>query len=222
MPYFGRRRIYLGGLTAMCLSLFAIGVLNVWTSYSTVSWVQAVLTLVWTFLFQLSVGQLGWALPAEIGSTRLRTKTICIARNAYYIISVISQVLQPYFMNPGELNMRGYTGFVRGSTAFLTLVWAFFRLPETRSRTNEALDVLFTQKISARKFAKTDVNAFDKHVTEDLTKRYPVDHLIDRRPSLVPSVTKRIASISGRDRAYDSQRQSIDASASRRSSMKPQ
>lgn len=177
MPYFGRRTIYLGGLSAMCLTLFTIGVLNVWTSHGTVSWVQAVLTLVWTFLFQLSVGQLGWALPAEIGSTRLRTKTICIARNAYYVISVISQVLQPYFMNPTEFNMRGYTGIVWGGTAFLTLAWAFFRLPETRSRSNEELDVLFAQKISARKFAETDVNAFDTHVTKDLAKRYSVEFL---------------------------------------------
>lgn len=221
MPYFGRRSIYLGGLSAMCLTLCTIGVLNVWTSYGTVSWVQAVLTLVWTFLFQ-SVGQLGWALPAEIGSTRLRTKTICIARNAYYIISVISQVLQPYFMNPTEFNMRGYTGFVWGGTAFLTLVWAFFRLPETRPKTNEELDVLFAQKISARNFAKTDVNAFDAHVTKDLTQRYSVDSLDERRPSLVPSVSKRIAGISGRDKAYDSQRQSMDVSASRRGSLKPQ
>lgn len=200
MPYFGRRTIYLGGLSIMCLTLFIIGVLNVWTSNGAVSWVQAILTLVWTFTFQLSVGQLGWALPAEIGSTRLRTKTICIARNAYYIISVISQVLQPYFMNPSELNLRGYTGFVWGSTAFLTLLWAFFRLPETRSRSNEELDVLFAQKISARKFAKTDVNAFDTQVTDDLAKRYSVSSLNDRRPSLVPSVTERIASIGGRSR----------------------
>jgi len=56
---------------------------------------QAVLTLVWTFVFQLSVGQLGWAIPAEIGSTRLRQKTICLARNAYYVVGVVANAFQP-------------------------------------------------------------------------------------------------------------------------------
>lgn len=51
---------------------------------------QAVLALIWTFVFQLSSGQLGWAIPAEIGSTRLRQKTICLARNAYTIANIVS------------------------------------------------------------------------------------------------------------------------------------
>jgi SP family general alpha glucoside:H+ symporter-like MFS transporter len=31
-------------------------------------------------------------------------------------------------------------------------VWAFFRVPETRNRTYEELDVLFSKNIPARKF----------------------------------------------------------------------
>lgn len=97
MPYFGRRTIYVWGMFAMAMTLYTIGILNVWTSQDAVSMTQAVLTLLWTFVFQLSAGQLGWALPAEMGSTRLRQKTICLARNAYYLISVLSGVLQRKF-----------------------------------------------------------------------------------------------------------------------------
>ena len=116
----------------MSMTLYIIGILNAWTDQNNVALTQASLTLVWTFIFQLSAGQLGWALPAEMGSTRLRQKTVCLARNAYYIVAVISGVLQPYFMNPQAWNLRGYTGFVWGSTAFLTFIWAYFRLPESR------------------------------------------------------------------------------------------
>lgn len=161
MPYFGRRRIYLCGLATMTLILFIIGILNVWTDQSSVGMAQAVLTLAWTFVFQLSAGQLGWALPAEVGSTRLRQKTVCLARNAYYIINVIGSVLQPYFMNPDAWNVKGYAGFFWGSTALLTFVWAFFRLPETKGRTYEELDFLFAKKTATRKFAKAEVNLFD-------------------------------------------------------------
>jgi SP family general alpha glucoside:H+ symporter-like MFS transporter len=152
MPYFGRRTIYLWGMFTMAAILFTIGFLNTHTTDNNIGMSQAVLTLVWTFVFQLSVGQLGWALPAEMGSTRLRQKTICLARNAYYIVSVISQVLQPYFMNPTEWNLKGYTGFFWGSTALLVGIWAFFRLPETKGRSFEELDMLFNNGVPTRKF----------------------------------------------------------------------
>lgn len=134
MPYFGRRTIYLWGMFAMATTLFVIGILNVKTELHGVGLTQAILCLVWTFMFQLSAGQLGWALPAEMGSTRLRQKTVCLARNAYYVISVIAGVLQPYFMNPAQWNLKGYVGFVWGGTAFATFIWCFFFLPETKGR----------------------------------------------------------------------------------------
>jgi SP family general alpha glucoside:H+ symporter-like MFS transporter len=46
-------------MAAMAIELCLIGILNVWTDKPGVAWTQAVLTLVWTFTFQLSAGQLG-------------------------------------------------------------------------------------------------------------------------------------------------------------------
>ncbi len=110
MPYFGRRTIYIWGMGGMCLTLILIGILNVWTDRTAVAMTQAVLTLVWTFIFQLSAGQLGWALPAEMGSTRLRQKTICVAKNVNGITGIVVGVLQQYFMNPQAWNFKGYVG----------------------------------------------------------------------------------------------------------------
>lgn len=166
MPFFGRRRIYLSGLFTMSMVLFTIGILNVWTKKDGFGLTQAVLTLVWTFVFQLSAGQLGWALPAEVGSTRLRQKTICLARNSYYVVSVISQVLQPYFMNPEQWNLKGYTGFFWGSTAFITFTWAFFRLPETKGRSFEELDWLFAKRTPTRAFAKAHVDVYEDEAAQ--------------------------------------------------------
>ncbi|KAF5009982.1 hypothetical protein FDECE_3843 [Fusarium decemcellulare] len=160
MPYVGRRTAYLYGMFAMFVILFIIGGLNTRTEDHAVAMTQAVLTLVWTFVFQLSAGQLGWALPAEIGSTRLRQKTICLARNAYAITGVIAGVLQPYFMNPTKWNLKGYTGFIWGSTAFIVFIWGYFRLPETKNRTFEELDLLFANRVSARKFKSCKIEAF--------------------------------------------------------------
>jgi SP family general alpha glucoside:H+ symporter-like MFS transporter len=89
-----------------------IGNLNVWTAHPSVGLTQAILTLAWTFIFQLSAGQLGWALPAQMGSTRLHQKTICLARNASNLTGVIAGTLQQYLMNPQAWNLKGYTGSV--------------------------------------------------------------------------------------------------------------
>ncbi|KAI1853769.1 hypothetical protein JX265_003897 [Neoarthrinium moseri] len=160
MPYFGRRRIFLWGMFTLFLIQYFIGILNIWTDNDAVAMFQAVMTLVWTFVFQLSIGQLGWALPAEVGSTRLRQRTVCLARNTYYIAFVIAQTLQPFFMNPTQWNMKGYTGFFWGTTALLTFIWAYFRLPETKNRTYEELDWLFAKGTATRKFESTKVDVF--------------------------------------------------------------
>lgn len=195
MPYFGRRTIYVVGMAVMCGILMLIGILNVWTDIKSVAMTQAVLTLLWTIVFQLSAGQLGWALPAEMGSTRLRQKTTCLARNASSLLGVIGGTLHQYMMNPnksqGGWNLRGYAGFVWGGTAFLMTVWAFFRLPETWNRSFHDLDVLFAKKVPARKFAGTKVDAFDEHENNQLATRYSVANPT-RRPSVVPSISAKV------------------------------
>jgi SP family general alpha glucoside:H+ symporter-like MFS transporter len=191
MPYFGRRTIYVWGMAGMCVVLMLIGILNVWTSSKSVAMSQAILTLLWTFVFQLSAGQLGWALPAEMGSTRLRQKTICLARNASNLSGVVAGTLQQYFMNPQAWNLKGYTGFVWGGTCFLMFVWSYFRLPETWNRSYHELDVLFAKRIPARKFASTVVDPFNEHETNLLAQEYATADPT-RRPSYIPSISKRI------------------------------
>ncbi|RDW61387.1 putative alpha-glucoside transport protein-3 [Coleophoma crateriformis] len=172
MPYVGRRTAYLYGAVALSTILLLIGILNVRTSNHSVALAQASLCLVWTFVFQLSIGQLGWAIPAEIGSTRLRQKTVCLARNAYYITNVISNVMEPYYLNPAEWNLKGYVGFVWGGTAAILAVWVYFRLPETKGRSFEEIDMLFAMDIKAKNFANTSVDAFDEAETTRIAAGY--------------------------------------------------
>ncbi|OAA59141.1 alpha-glucoside:hydrogen symporter [Niveomyces insectorum RCEF 264] len=165
LPYAGRRRIFLTGMATLAGLLLVVGLLGIGTARAPawargIGLTQAALTLVWTFVFQLSVGQLGWAIPAEIGSTRLRqktVKTVCLARTAYYVAAVSANALQAYLLNPAQLNLSGYAAFVWAGTAAATWVWAFLRLPETRGRTYAELDWLFARRVPARQFAATRV-----------------------------------------------------------------
>lgn len=110
MPRFGRRPIYLYGSAFTFLILFIIGILTSWKEVGDVGEAQAYLTIVWKFIYQLSSGQLGWSISAEVGSTRVRQKTVILGRNSYYVIFIIGTVLQPYFMNPAAWNVGGRTG----------------------------------------------------------------------------------------------------------------
>jgi SP family general alpha glucoside:H+ symporter-like MFS transporter len=160
----GRRTIYLGGMMSMCVCLMIIGFLTIAGNKGNGNavWAQSAFCILWLFSFSLSAGPVGWAVPAEVSSTRLRSKTICLARNSYYIVQIIANVIEPHFINPDLLNWKGYTGFFWFGTALITLVWAFFRLPETKNRTYEELDLMFDARVPTRGFGKYHVDAYDE------------------------------------------------------------
>ena len=91
---------------------------------------------------------------------RLRAQTVVLARNTYQVVNIISGILVPYQLNPEAWNWQGRTGFFWAGSAALTAVWAYFRLPEPKDRTFEELDILFAKGVSARKFARTEVDAY--------------------------------------------------------------
>ncbi|KAJ4291286.1 hypothetical protein N0V88_006289 [Collariella sp. IMI 366227] len=161
MRHIGRRTLYLSGMSGMAVLLFIIGALAIETGKEATKWVQSVLCILWLLTFSLTVGPVGWAIPAEVSSTRLRSKSVVLARNGYYLAQIVANVIQPYMMNPLAWNWKGKTGFFWFATAFLTVTWAFFRMPETKGRSYEELDLMFQAKLPTRKFKKYKVDAYD-------------------------------------------------------------
>lgn len=54
----------------------------------------------------------------------------------------------------------------------LCFVYTYFRVPEPSGRSFAELDLLFEKKISARKFASTDVDVFADGIKEDILDKY--------------------------------------------------
>jgi SP family general alpha glucoside:H+ symporter-like MFS transporter len=160
MKVLGRRTMYLGGMALMSIYLIIIGFLTLASHNNGVEWTQSALCVIWLFTFSLTVGPMGWAIAPEVSSTRLRSKTICLARNTYYIAIVVANTIEPYMMNPAAWNWRGKTGFFWFSFAFVTFLWGFFRLTETKGRTFEELDIMFAAKVPTRKFKHYHVDAY--------------------------------------------------------------
>ncbi|OAA59750.1 Sugar/inositol transporter [Niveomyces insectorum RCEF 264] len=158
---FSRRLIFLVGLAAMCIVMYTIAFAAIAPSSNKPSmWAQSILLVIWVFLYDVSVGPLAFCIVSEVGTSRLRSKTVAIGRCSFYFWFTIFGIATPYMLNPGEGNLKGKTFFVYGSTCLISLIWAYFRLPEMKGRTYEELDILFAKKVSARKFATTHVDAY--------------------------------------------------------------
>lgn len=158
MPHFGRRTLYLWGQIVMFIVLMVIGVLGIPAQTTGVSWGSGASILILTFVYDFTVGPVCYSLVAELPSTRLRIKTVVLSRNVYNVFGIIIGVIQPRFMNPTALNWKGKTAFFWGGLNLLGLVWTYFRLPEPKGLTYAELDILFENRVSARKFRKVEID----------------------------------------------------------------
>ncbi|KAM0709214.1 hypothetical protein Q7P35_003251 [Cladosporium inversicolor] len=155
LSYFGRRRIYNIGLSALIVLLLIIGILDCVPNYSArpaLAWTQSSLMLLWNFTYDISIGPVCFVLICETSATRVRSKTIALATAAQATVAIAMTVAIPYLINPDQANGRGKIGFFFGGLSLISLVWAWFRVPETKGRTYEELDVMFARGVKTREF----------------------------------------------------------------------
>lgn len=163
----GRFSIYFYGLCCLFCILFVVGCLGIKPTESS-SWGVGSLLLVYTFVYDLTIGPLCYCIVAEIPSTKLRTKTIIIARNVYNIAGIVTSIITPYMLNPTAWDWKAKTGFFWSGFAFVAAIWCWFELPETKGKTFAELDQLFHNGVKPRKFKHAEVEVFN---TDELIEK---------------------------------------------------
>lgn len=98
-------------------------------------------------------------LISEISATRLRGRTIAIATAVQAAASVVFTVAMPYMLGSDQANWRGKAGFLFGAVSAVCAGWCWWRIPESKGRTFEELDMLFERGIPSRKFKETNLFA---------------------------------------------------------------
>jgi SP family general alpha glucoside:H+ symporter-like MFS transporter len=166
MSRVGRRKIHFSGLCMQCLLLIIVGCLSFAGSNSSV-WAIGALLIVFTFVYDFTVGPVTYSLISELSSTRLKAKTIVLARAAYNASNIFVNVMTNYQLSSSAWNWGAKAAFFWAGTALLSAVWVFFRLPEPKGRTYAELDLLFEHKVPARKFAQTKIDPFT-HALDDV------------------------------------------------------
>ena len=220
MGHVGRRTLYVWGLAGQLIVLLAVGALGVPSERRALTWATGCLMYVFVFIFDITVGPVCYSLVSEIPSTRLRVKSVVLARSCYNVASIIANIINPMMLNPTAWNLRGKSGFVWAGFCLLSLIWTFFRLPEPKGLTFAELDLLFENKANARRFRQFRValeesgyfsitDAVDSSGVIALDRRQPQ---VERRqastsissfPVLMvpdsPNISKGVASREGRE-----------------------
>ncbi|KAK6825358.1 sugar transporter-like protein [Apiospora arundinis] len=164
----GRKTLMFWGMVCMFALLLVTGFMGIHSPPSTAeAWTAGTMVLLLNAVSNFSVGPVVYTIVSEIPSTRLRAKSIILARNAYNAINIAFAAF-----------------FWAGMNAIFT-TYIFFRLPETQGRTYAELDILFKNKISARKFSSTKIDTLVQG-TEGAQKEQ-ADRLtvLDERPGKV-------------------------------------
>ncbi|KAM5388014.1 hypothetical protein ACJA88_001274 [Fusarium oxysporum] len=139
MGMFGQRTLYLLG------------------TYRSDHWAAGSLLLVLTFFYDISIGPITFCIVAEIPSTRLRAKTVVVARCLYNVSGLVCNILTPRMINPTAWGWGAKASCFWAGITLCCLVWMFFRLPEPNGRTYGELDILFEHEVPVRQFATTAI-----------------------------------------------------------------
>ena len=154
----GRRTLYLIGLSLTLVILVATGVVGSFPLTSGTSWAIGSMIIVLTGVYDATIGPVCYVLVAEIPSSRLRVKTVVIARICYNICGMITNIITPRMLNPTAWNWGAKLCYFYAGTSLLCLIWCWFRLPDPYGLTYLELDILFEKKAKARKFREFQVN----------------------------------------------------------------
>lgn len=110
----GRRTLYVWGLATLCILMFIVGcislapnAMNEQNRSVSASWATGSMLLVFTFIYDSTVGPLCYSLVSEIPSTRLRQKTVVLARNLYNVCGLGLGFLIPYMRKSPMPCMQG-------------------------------------------------------------------------------------------------------------------
>lgn len=75
------------------------------------SWAIGFMLLIYTFVCEILVGPVCYSLVSEIPSTRVKIKTLALARNLYNMAFTVIDALMPQMIGVNTWNRGAKTGF---------------------------------------------------------------------------------------------------------------
>jgi MFS transporter, SP family, sugar:H+ symporter len=139
-------------IQAICMLIIAVIYTAAPTSPAALKCLVAFVSI-YIFFYGGWVGPTAWLVAGEIPSTRLRSYTLGLGAGAGFLLGWVCAFTAPYFINPTDLNWGPKYGYIWFVSNFVTAVFIFFFIPETKDRTLEEIDEMFQNKVGPRKFS---------------------------------------------------------------------
>ncbi|WWD22917.1 hypothetical protein CI109_107412 [Kwoniella shandongensis] len=157
LGYFGRRPIYLAGILTEAACLLPIGVLGCIKATPPTLRATGAFMIMINLIFHFSLGPVCYSIVGELPPSRLRSRAIVMGRGVYVACAIVAQQINTRMVASDGWNLKAKSGFFWLACNLVCFLWAFFRLPETGGRSFAELDILFANKVPARKFKSTIV-----------------------------------------------------------------
>lgn len=188
-----RRTIYISGLAGIFFCLLMIGIFaslgKTKVISSQTSGIGAAIFLIgMSYIFSCTISLITSAIVAEIPSTRLKAKTVNLARSLYVAVGMINGGISPKLLNPKYSNIGAQSAWIFAGITLLCIIWSYFSLPETKRLNFDITDELFERKVAAREFRKEGVKTMGKQNAND---------------QIQPTATKRSAKCSSEAEAQE-------------------
>ena len=137
----GRKVLLLIGSSIMTISLAVIGL--AFHSGNTSGPIVLIFILVYVAAFAISLGPVVWVLISEIFPNRIRAKATAIASMALWLGNyVVSQSFPPMLASAGP----AITFWIFGVLSLVTFVFTWRIVPETKGKSLEHIESLWTSK----------------------------------------------------------------------------
>ncbi|KAH8768208.1 general substrate transporter [Diaporthe sp. PMI_573] len=147
----GRRTLSICGTFALTVVMMLCGGLGMSSSPTAIKGTVATFIL-YGFFFNIGIGATGFILLCEVASYRLRGKTIALGISLQHLINLVWAFVVPVMVNPDHANMGAKAVFVFGGLNMLCLIYLWYYQVETRGRSFQELDELFSKGIGVRDF----------------------------------------------------------------------
>ena len=150
---YGRRKVFVQGMFALTGLLLLIGIMDV-VPTAAAKWVQAACTVIYAFVYFLTIGAMAFVILGETSSPTLRAKTVGLATATQAVFGVIMNFTIPYMVDPDEGNLKGKVGFVFGGLCLVASIGSYFYCPELKGRTFNEINIMFEARVPPRKMAE--------------------------------------------------------------------
>lgn len=72
------------------------------------------------------------AFATDLGASRLRFKTVSLARSPYYIIAIINAIYSPYMLNSPETHLKGKAAYPAVFFSVGLFIWVWSACPKPK------------------------------------------------------------------------------------------